>query len=233
MSEPANDEVVEETTDGGVRWRLVRSATDLAVWRNDARQFGLVRAHDDRTFAEFITAQITGRDDLTLTLAGLGTGQLLRALLDVPGICEVQVIEESAAVVGWARTHFAVANGGALSDPRVSVRQGTLPAVLDAADALTGRFGLVLDLDADLGVTNERAALYLPDGLARCMDVLRPGGVLALGSRRRESALLKELSARMQNVAEVAVPSDSQPGSLVYLYRARRPAAGRAPRGRN
>lgn len=233
MTEPSAEQVVEEASEHGVRWQLLRRDGELLALRDGVRQFGDVVRHDPRAYAEFVTAQITGRDDLTVTLAGLGTGQLARALLDVPGVCELQVIEESSVVVSWARTHFAVANHGALSDPRLTVRVGKLAALLDAPDAPTGRFALVLDLDPSLGVENERSSLYRGEGLARCMDVLRPGGVLALASTRREPALLRELSARMQNVGEVAVPVDTEPGALDYFYRARRPATGGAPRGRN
>jgi spermidine synthase len=233
MSDQPDSELLEEIEEQGARWQLRRSSVELAVWRDGVRQFGEVRRREDRSFAEFITAPISGRDDLTVTLAGLGTGQLLREILDVPGICEVQVIEESAAVLKWARTSFAEQNGNALADPRVTVRSGALISVLDAPDAPSGRFAMVLDLDASLDAPPPRAALYTSDGIARCIATLRPGGVLALGSIRREPTLLRELSTRMQNVAEVAVPSESTPGALDYLYRARRPAAGGAPRGRN
>lgn len=231
MSEPAN-EVVEEVEEAGARLRLVRSASGLAVFRGADRLFGEQRRREDRAFADFVTAPITGRDDLRVTLVGLGSGHLLRALLDIPGVREAEVIEQSPTIASWARSHFAVGTGGALSDPRVNLRIGALQDVLDGADAPTGRFAVVLDIDSSLAapITPE---LYQPAGLARCIEMLRPGGVLALASTRRETAFLRELSTRMQNVAEVAAPVDSEPGALDYFYRARRPAAGGAPRGRN
>jgi len=230
---PAAEELIDEAVEDGARMRIIRRAGQLEVWRDEVLLFGEARRREDRAFAEFATAPITGRDDLVITLAGLGTGQLLRALLDVPGVREVEVIERSAAVQRWARSHFARCSGGAAADPRVVHRTAELSALLDAPEAPSARFALVLDLDASLAA-GANASLYDAGGVDRCQRVLRPGGVLAVASTRREPDFLRQLSARMQNVAEIAAPVDTEPGALDYFYRARRPAAGGpAPRGRN
>jgi spermidine synthase len=147
----------------------------------------------------------------------------------------VEVIERSPAVVRWAGGQLGTCNGGALADPRVTVIVSELRARLEGPGPLRGAFGLVLDLDASLAALSEpgNATLYDASGTALLASALRPGGVLALASQRREPELLRQLSAQLQNVAEIAAPVDSEPGALDYFYRARRPAASGAARGTN
>jgi spermidine synthase len=226
----SEEELLDETLEDGVKLRLVRRAGLCEVWRGGVRLFGEARRREDRAFAEFATAPLGGRDDLEIVLAGLGTGLLLRALLDIPGIKGVEVIERSPAVVRWCGAVLATANGGALADPRVKVTTGELRARLSAHDAPTGRFGVFLDLDATTESLSEpgNATLYDAGGVALLSSALRPGGVLAIASERREPELLRHLSQRLQNVAEIAAPVDAEPGKLDYFYRARRPAQAQA-----
>jgi len=233
MSE--SEEILDETMEDGARLRLVRRAGLCEVWRGDTLLFGEARRREDRAFAEFALAPLGGRDDLSILIAGLGTGLLLRAVLDVPGVRAVEVVERSPAIVRWCGAQLATKNGGALVDPRVKVTTSELRARLGGPDAPTGCFGVLLDLDASTAATSEpgNAAFYDAGGVALLSSALRPGGVLAIASQRREPELLGHLSQRLQNVAEIAAPVDSEPGKLDYFYRARRPAAAGAARGNN
>jgi spermidine synthase len=228
-------ETVEEVVEDGARLRLVRQAGLLEVWRDDALLFTEARRREDRAFAEFALAPLGGRDDLSVLIAGLGTGLLLRAVLDVPGVRAVEVVERSSAVRRWAGGALATQNGGATGDPRVTLTTAELGARLKGPEAPTGLFAIILDLDPSLDAPSlpSNAALYDSGGIALLSAALRPGGVLALASTRREPELLRALSARMQNVAEIAAPVDTQPGALDYFYRARRPAASGTTPGRN
>jgi spermidine synthase len=229
------EELLDETLEDGARLRLVRRAGLCEVWRGETRLFAEARRREDRAFAEFALAPLAGRDDLTILIAGLGTGLLLRAVLDIPGVRAVEVIERSPAIVRWCGTQLATSNGGALVDPRVKVVVSELRARLSGPDAPAGLFGLLLDLDATAAAPSEpgNEAFYDAGGVALLSTALRPGGVLALASERREPELLRHLSQRLQNVAEIAAPVDSEPGKLDYFYRARRPAAAGAARGNN
>jgi spermidine synthase len=222
---PGTEELLDETIEDGARLRLVRRVGLLEIWRDDVLWFGEQRRRQDRDFAEFALAPLGGRDDLSIVLAGLGTGLLLRAILDVPGVREVEVIERSPSIARWAGAQFSTLNGGALADPRVTLTIADLGARLSGPEPLQGRFGLVLDLDASLASATSNAGLYDDVGVALLASALRAGGAVALASQQREPELLRRLSARMQNVAEVAAPVDSEPGALDYFYRARKPAA--------
>lgn len=189
---------------------------------------------------ELALAPLGQRDDITVVLAGLGMGFTLRALLGAPGVQRVDVVEASPAMIEWEARHFAALNGDALKDPRVELHATDLAAFckslrLGAAD-VPGDGWLALILDMDEGPTaparagNE--AFYTDEGVDRLQTALRPGGVLALWSARREPELLQRLHARLKNVAEVVVPVelDDQP-SLDYVYRGRRPPHAAEPKG--
>ena len=233
MSE--REELVDETLEDGEPMRLLRRDGQLEAFRGDRRLFGELRRREDRGFAEFALAPLGGRDDLEIVLAGLGSGQLLRALLDVPGLRKVEVVERSPAIVRWAEGAFAGPNRDALRDPRVTIVPLELGAWLRGATSPTGRFGVVLDLDDTPSSPADpaNAALYDAGGIALLSGALRPGGALAIASTRREPELLRLFSQRLQNVAEIAAPVDTQPGALDYFYRARRPAATTSARGSN
>jgi spermidine synthase len=233
MSEP--EELLDETLEDGARVRLIRRAGLCEVWRGNTQLFGEARRREDRAFAEFALAPLGGRDDLSILIAGLGTGLLLRAVLDIPGVRTVEVVERSPAVVRWCGAQLAIRNGGVLADPRVKVQVTELNARVRGLESPPGLFGVLLDLDATAAEPSApgNEGFYSADGIALLAGVLRPGGVLALASERREPELLRHLSERLQNVAEIAAPVDTEPGKLDYFYRARRPAAAGAARGSN
>ncbi len=140
---------------------------------------------------------------IDVLVGGLGAGHTLRAALDLPGVATVTVAEIGAKVFEWNRRYFAEANGHAVEDPRVR------PAVGDLFDVLAahpGAFDLLL-LDVDNGpgwlAAPGNARLYDPDGLRRCRDALRPGGVLAVWSPQVNPAFLQALRQVFPDAEEV------------------------------
>ncbi len=151
----------------------------------------------------------------------------------------VDVVESSPAIIEWEKRYFAALNGDAGRDPRVHLHNVELGQFL-AAERMQptlpdGWFAVVLDLDEgpEQLTLPSNSAFYEEAGLMRLERVLRPGGVLALWTPQRDTALVKRLSSVLQNVAELAVPVDvAGQFSLDYVYRGRRhpnPAAGPAP----
>ncbi len=175
------------------------------------------------------------RHDITVLLAGLGMGHVLSALLESPRVIRVDVVEHSAAIIEWNRSHLQTLHKEPpLADPRVHLHQMSLSAYLRALRYKTiadltleggGYLSVILDLDEGPSqlLRPQNADLYGDDGLADLEEALRPGGVLALWSSVREVELMDRLKGRFQNIAEIVVPVDV-PGSpgLDYIYRARR-----------
>ena len=70
--------------------------------------------------------------------------------------------------------------------------------------------------------------------IERMEAALRPGGVLTIRAGERDVELFKRLHARLQHVAEVALPADGEgAAALDYVYRARRAAPPSDPRTAN
>jgi spermidine synthase len=202
--------------------------------RIDGRPVVQSGERSERALAELALAPLTGRDDLTVLLAGLGVGRILRALLDSPAVRRVDVIEGSAAIAEWAAGPLAGLNRDALQDPRVHLHQKELSLVLKAHQQ-TGQEGwlaLILDLDEGPALLwhSGNAVYYTEAGIDRLTEALRPGGVLGLWSPAREPELARLLHCRLQNVAEVAVPVEVEgQNRLEYVYRGRRPAPSPNP----
>ena len=170
------------------------------------------------------------RDDVTVLLAGLGMGLLLRAILDRPHVKHVDVVESSATIIEWARGPLAARNGGALADSRVAVLPRELLAYLKESDPATGQRPtgysiLILDTDdwpASLS-RPENVGFYHEDGLVLLETALRHGGVFATHTSRRDDELEARIRVSFQSVARVGVPVDVDGENQIhYVYRGRR-----------
>jgi spermidine synthase len=175
-----------------------------------------------------------GRDDLTVLLAGLGMGQLLRALLDHAQVKHVVVVEHSPTILSWNQGPLAALNGSAVVDKRVSVVEKELFAYLRDVDATTGARPtgyavVILDTD-DWPVTlsrPENVDFYHEDGLLLLETALKPGGVFATHSVRRDDELETRIRVRFQSVARVGVPVEVNGETTIqYVYRGRRAVTG-------
>jgi spermidine synthase len=231
-AEPAAELLDRRVEEDGVTVELYRRGNHYEVWRDGKRAIASDARRSEQSLAELGVGPLRGRDDVTVLLAGLGMGFLLRGALDAPGckIVRVDVVERSKAIIEWNEQHFAQLNQDAAKDPRVKVHHADLATFLKQTrlDASAEGFFAIL-LDIDQGPSSlwrpENAAFYDDEGLARLEGALRPGGVLALWSGQRELELLKRLHGRLQNVAEMVIPVEiAGQSNLDYIYRGRRQA---------
>ena len=229
----AEPEVLDRRVEELATLELVRRGEALDVLVDGRRVMRSDQRRNEKSLVELALAPLGQRDDVSVLLAGLGMGFTLRALLDFPAVKRVDVVEASRAVIEWEARHFAGLNGDVLKDARVKLHATDLSAFLKSVRLGTepgpdggAWLALVLDLDEgpDLVSRKGNEAFYADDGLERLEAALRPGGVLATWSARREAELLKRLHGRLQNVAEIVVPVDVEGGAgLDYVYRGRRP----------
>ena len=141
-----------------------------------------------------------------ILIGGLGLGFTLRACLPLlPPQAQVTVVELVPAVVAWARGPLAALHGDSLDDPRVTILEADVGAVIRAAEA---RWDAIL-LDVDNGPEGlSRAgndALYSDSGLAAARTALAPGGVLSVWSAGPDRSFTRRLRASGLSVEEIAV----------------------------
>lgn len=130
-----------------------------------------------------LAALPAGRTGPSVLIGGLGVGFSLVRAAGEERWGRIVVVEREQAIVDWHRRGpLDRISGAALADPRTEVLHTDL---LDHLRTTTERYdALCLDIDngPDWTVTEENGSLYSPSGLARCLDRLTPGGVLAVWS---------------------------------------------------
>jgi len=152
-----------------------------------------------------------------ILVGGLGLGFTLAELLTDPRVEHVLVAEIEPAVVEWMRAGV-LPGAEHLADPRVrvvvaDVRDLAADLAADAASDPHDAYDVVL-LDVDNGpdylVHEGNAALYEPAFLARCRDLLAPGGAVAVWSSTGSPALEAAMREVFGRCEPVPVPVDLQ-----------------------
>ena len=159
-----------------------------------------------------------------LLIGGLGMGFTLRAALAVVGPeATITVAELVPDVVAWARGPMAALHEGTLDDPRVTIVEGDVGAVIGAAK---GAYDAIL-LDVDNGPDGlsrpSNDALYSIKGLAEQFAALSPGGVLAVWSSSTDAAFTRRLKQAGFAVEEKPVRANGKTGARHMIWLATRP----------
>ncbi len=128
-----------------------------------------------------------------VVVGGLGLGFTTQRVLADPRVERVMVVEIEDSLVRWMRDGTVPHGPPLLADQRVKiVNADILMAIAEARST----YDLVL-LDVDNGpgylVDEANAGIYEQAFLARCRDLLNPGGVLAIWSASAAPELLAAL----------------------------------------
>lgn len=148
----------------------------------------------EEALATLAWARLQGRPNPRLLIGGLGMGFTLRAALSVlPPSARIDVAELSPAVIAWAHGPMSAVFAGCLEDPRVTIREGDVAPMIEAANAAYD--AILLDVDNGPGGLGRAANddLYDLPGLAAARRALRPGGVLAVWSAAPDEAFTRRL----------------------------------------
>jgi spermidine synthase len=150
-------------------------------------------------------AHLVARPKSRVLVGGLGFGYTVRAALGHLGKdARLTVAELMPAVVAWNRTLLAPLAGSPLEDPRVTVVEGDVSAIM-------GRHASTFDailLDVDNGpralTQDDNYGLYSLTGLALAYGALRPGGTLVVWSAGPDPSFLRRMGqvgfkAQVQN----------------------------------
>lgn len=215
-----------QVPDGGGELRLLQRGAEYSIMAEggvelmNSRVFG-----SEEALARLAWERIEGRARPRVLIGGLGMGFTLRAALAVlPPKAQVDVAELVPAVVAWAKGPLAGLFAGSLEDPRTSVHESDVAALI--AEAKGAYDAILLDVDNGPEGLTRRAndALYDAVGLSRAQAALTPGGVLAVWSSAPHPRFSGVLRTSGFAVEEVRTPARKGKGGakhVVWLARRR------------
>ena len=204
--------------DGGGELRLMRRGSEFSIMAGAIELMNSRLSGSEEALAVLTCARLGGRAASRMLIGGLGMGFTLRAALAALGSDAVVTVAELVPeVVAWARGPMAALHGAGLADPRVTIFEGDVGAVIDGALA---RFDAIL-LDVDNGpeglTRGSNDDLYDAYGLRQARAALKPGGVLAVWSVGPNPAFAKRLGAAGYAVEEVRVRANSRGGGARHV----------------
>jgi spermidine synthase len=159
-----------------------------------------------------------------LLIGGYGMGFTLRAALQaLPPEASVVVAELIPEIIAWARGPMAELTTGCLDDPRLTVIEDDVAAVI--ASARSAYDAILLDVDnGPDGLTRaENDGLYSDAGLRAARLALVPGGILAVWSAGDDPAFTRRLVTNgfVANTIKVRARSNGK-GALHTIWLAQR-----------
>lgn len=182
------------------------------------------RVHDSEdALAEQSCARLADPARARVLVGGLGMGFTLAAVLRRLGAdAQVLVAELVPAVVAWNRGPLAALAAHPLADPRVSVHEGDVGAVLRAARLAYD--AILLDVDnGPEGLTRKQNDwLYGVDGLNAAYAALRPRGILAVWSAGPDRDFAQRLRKVGFTVDDVRVRAHAGKGARHVIWFAER-----------
>ncbi|MFO1134510.1 MAG: spermidine synthase [Rhodoblastus sp.] len=211
--------------------RLKRRGTEFSIMLGDNELMNSRLSGSEQALATLACERLQGRPAPRLLIGGLGMGFTLRAALDKLGPqADVVVAELVPAVVAWARGPMAEVFKGSLDDPRVTIREADVGALIEAGRG--GWDAILLDVDnGPDGLTREsNDRLYSAGGLRSAFAALRPGGLLAVWSSGPDAAFTKRLKQAGFAVEEVRARANGKGGGARHVIWIAAKAGRAAPR---
>ena len=195
---------------GGAELCLVRHGADFMILVERNELMSTRMRGSEEALATMSCEQIAGVARPRMLIGGYGMGFTLRAALAVlPAKASITLCELVPEIIDWARGPMAEVAAGCLDDPRVTLVQGDVAAVIGAARAEYDAILLDVDNGPDGLVRDANNQLYGERGLRAAMAALRPGGVLAIWSAAKDDGFTHRLKRTGFAVNEVSVRARS------------------------
>jgi spermidine synthase len=148
----------------------------------------------EEALATLAHEKLAGRPKPSVMIGGLGMGFTLRAALAIlPADARVTVAELVPAVIAWARGPMAEVFKGCLDDPRVTIFEGDVGALIRSSNSTFDAILLDVDNGPDGLTRTANDSLYDHAGLKASRTALTPGGVLAVWSSGPDTSFTKRL----------------------------------------
>lgn len=209
---------------GGGELRLLRRGGEFSIRAGHTELMNSRVGGSEELLAGASCRKIRDRPAPRILIGGLGMGFTLRAALGElgPG-ARIVLAELVPSVVAWARGPMAGLYGDSLADPRLTLREEDVGALIRSAQSAYD--AILLDVDnGPEGLTrkaNDR--LYGMDGLAAARAALTIGGVLAVWSSAPDSGFTRRLGKAGFAVEEVVTRANGARGARHVLWFATKP----------
>lgn len=221
--------LIDTTTvpDGGGELRLMRRGEEFSIMSGAIELMNSRLSGSEKALATLACARLQDRPKAHVLIGGFGMGFTLRAALEALGPqARVTVGELVPAVIAWARGSMAHISGACLEDPRLTLREGDVAALIGAARSSYD--AILLDVDNGPEGLSRKAndRLYDVAGLAAARRALTPGGVLAVWSSAPSAAFTQRLRRAGFTVEELAVrATGGKRGARHVIWMATAPGA--------
>jgi spermidine synthase len=198
------------TVPGGEDLRLFRRGDDFMIVLDRNELMNSRMSGSEEALAVMTCDRLRERVTPQLLIGGYGMGFTLRAALAALGPrARITVAELVPEILQWARGPMAALTEGCLDDPRVTLLEWDVAAVIDAGNAVYDAILLDVDNGPDGLVRGANDRIYSARGLAAAKAALRPGGVLAIWSAATDTAFTRRLGMAGFQVDEVRVRARS------------------------
>lgn len=207
---------------GGGELKLMRRGAEFSIRLGAVELMGSRAGGSETALANEACARLAATKPRVL-IGGLGMGFTLRAALAALGPeAAVIVAELVPAVVAWARGPTAEVFAGCLDDPRVTIVEGDVGALI--RDTTAAWDAILLDVDnGPAGQTRGgNDGLYAARGLAQAHRALRPGGVLAVWSVAPDEAFAGRMRQAGFALEEVRARANAGRGGRHVIWIGRR-----------
>ena len=146
-------------------------------------------------------------------------GFTLRAALAEAGSdAEIIVAELVPTVVAWARGPMQAVFGNCLDDPRVTIRESDVGAIIRAEASAYDAILLDVDNGPEGIVHKANDRLYDRTGLASAHRALRPNGVLSVWSSGPDHGFTRRLRDTGFAVEEIKVRANGKSGARHVIW---------------
>jgi spermidine synthase len=207
----------------GGTMRLHQRGDEFSI-RVDNYELMNSRVHgSEDALASLALARLEGTPKPRVLIGGLGMGfTLLAVLKDTGPGSDVVVSELVPAVVRWHRGPLAGVSAGALNDPRVTIREEDVAAIIRAERNAWDAILLDVDNGPQALTSKGNDRLYSMTGLRAAHDALRPGGILGIWSAGPDAAFVKRLQQAGFEAEEVRARSHRGGGSVFVIWLAKK-----------
>jgi spermidine synthase len=208
----------------GEELRLKRRGGEYSIMLGSNELMNSRLSGSEQALATLSHEKIRDRKAPSILIGGLGMGFTLRAALAAfDQSAKLTVVELVPAVVAWAKGPMADLHGASLADPRVTIVEGDVGAVIRSA---RGRYDAIL-LDVDNGPDGlsrpANDSLYSHKGLAEAFAALTPGGVFSVWSAHPEPQFTKKLQQARFAAEERPVRARGKSGARHMIWLATKP----------